>query len=298
MNEFEKIKRFSVEVYYRNACKTIVPGIVKFNDGSLKVTLPELASIDPKENCTVDISAFIESMDHLMVVAQIKDILNNYFKTTNSINLEIFGTLYTRYDRYMHEDKTDSFGAKVFSDFVNALNFNSVALYDAHSEVIKKLIKNSYEINQSVIHYDTIRNAYAEDFNIVCPDKGAAEKMKYADLYFIKDRNQETGKITGIKLDRIRNIKDQDYLVIDDICEGGGTFLGLAESIKEEIFKGTIPNKKINLSITHGIFSGQAIKKLLEHYDNIYVYFIKEQLYNSLSTEEQNRVHPVCLLEA
>ncbi len=273
------------------AAETLNVDILKFNDGSIRVTIPALNNNRYIKHGLCEISAYVESLDDLMVIAQIKDIIERKSLGQVLFNLELLGTAYTRYDRVMFEDKIDGFGAKVFADFVNSIGFNSVTLYDPHSEVISYLIKNTTVVKQQHLLNHLISN---EKFGIICPDKGAKKKVDSTNMptvYCDKSRNPETGKINGIIVSSISVGKIDRYdklIVVDDICEGGGTFLGLADSLT---MYDCFSEKEICLYVTHGIFSNNAIEKLLEKYSKIYVYFLKESVYNSLT--EQQRLNVV-----
>ncbi len=71
-----------------------------------------------------------------------------------------------------------------------------------------------------------------------------------------KNRDSYTGRITNIKLNHTK-VKDQKILIVDDICDGGGTFCMLADQLYK---KGA---KEVNLFTTHGIFS-KGLKPLYE----------------------------------
>ena len=51
-------------------------------------------------------------------------------------------------------------------------------------------------------------------------------------------------------------------IVVDDICDGGGTFIGLAKLLKG---RGAI---KCTLAVTHGLFT-KGFDKLADHFDEI-----------------------------
>jgi len=55
-----------------------------------------------------------------------------------------------------------------------------------------------------------------------------------------------------------------NFLVVDDLCDGGGTFIGLGEAIKE-----INPKARLSLYITHGFFT-KGLESLLEYYDRLY----------------------------
>ena len=96
---------------------------------------------------------------------------------------------------------------------------------------------------------------------IVSPDAGAHKKTfsccKESHLFdpwiakFIKNRDVATGKLSGC-----HGIWDSDWdespiIILDDICDGGGTFLMIADWIREN----TANTQPIYLAVTHGIFS-------------------------------------------
>ncbi len=72
-----------------------------------------------------------------------------------------------------------------------------------------------------------------------------------------KERDQETGRI--IKY-RVPDVPKGKCLVIDDICDGGSTFMLLGDAIDNEL----------DLQVTHGIFSNNADTKLLKRYGQIF----------------------------
>ena len=64
----------------------------------------------------------------------------------------------------------------------------------------------------------------------------------------MKERDVKTGALTNFKT-TTQDLTNQTCFIIDDICDGGGTFIGTAKMLKE---KGA---KKVVLIVTHGIFS-------------------------------------------
>jgi ribose-phosphate pyrophosphokinase len=101
---------------------------------------------------------------------------------------------------------------------------------------------------------------------IIAPDKGAAARAqdfadniadyygeKYRGLVPViqcdKKRDFATGKFTGFTMPDLPAAKS--YLIVDDICDGGGTFNLLAEE-----FDRRAPKKaRLGLWVSHGIFS-------------------------------------------
>ena len=84
-------------------------------------------------------------------------------------------------------------------------------------------------------------------------------------IYAQKVRNSQTGEIVETRLEK--EAIAQDCIIVDDICDGGRTFIELAKVLKS---KGA---KDIYLYVTHGIFS-KGIEVLREHFNHIYCYHL------------------------
>lgn len=103
---------------------------------------------------------------------------------------------------------------------------------------------------------------------VISPDKGALGRATRVadrlgvDLYRAeKQRDFDTGRILSMWLTNPVPKKGR-YLVVDDICDGGGTFNFLAETI-------ALPREQLSLWVSHGIFSGNAAA-LHKSYERIY----------------------------
>ena len=104
---------------------------------------------------------------------------------------------------------------------------------------------------------------------LVSPDKGAFSKVKalattLGGIPFIKAdkvRDPETGDLSGFSYEG--SVQGLDLLIVDDICDGGGTFVGLAKILKEG------GAKSISLYVSHGIFS-KGLKVLDGAIDAVY----------------------------
>jgi ribose-phosphate pyrophosphokinase len=102
------------------------------------------------------------------------------------------------------------------------------------------------------------------DFTLVSPDIGAykkvdklAEKMGYTGQIAtgIKVRDLSTGQI--IKSDvNTDDLNGKACIVIDDICDGGRTFIELAQALKAK------NAGDLYFIASHGIFSYNAIERL------------------------------------
>jgi len=156
-----------------------------------------------------------------------------------------------RWDRIM-PTKYDSFDLKVVANIINSLKANVVYLYDPHSDVAPALIENV-----TVVDNRHLVEAYKEqEAVLIIPDAGAAKKaFKYAEwnpnikdfIHCIKHRDPSNGNITLEVLEPEKSA-GRNCVIIDDICDGGGTFIQIANQL------GDLP-ASLTLIVTHGIFS-------------------------------------------
>jgi len=59
------------------------------------------------------------------------------------------------------------------------------------------------------------------------------------------------------------DLTGKNCLIVDDICDGGGTFMGLAEKLQEK------QAGHLFLAVSHGIFS-QGLSELQKHFKQIF----------------------------
>lgn len=92
--------------------------------------------------------------------------------------------------------------------------------------------------------------------DLICfPDKGASERGyeigEINSIFLDKKRDQLTGQILGLEYlgDNLDAIIDANVLIIDDLCDGGGTFIAAAEILYK------LGAKNVDLYTTHGIYS-------------------------------------------
>lgn len=169
--------------------------------------------------------------------------------------------LFMPYVPYARQDRVcnpgESLSIKVVASFINSLYFHSVLIVDPHSDVTTAL-------------FDRVTVRPQEDFAvrmatewgdpkvvvIVAPDAGASKKArKFAQVGEFgglvqaeKVRDLLTGKILETRVE-CEHVGNKDFLIVDDICDGGRTFTELAKVLR------TKTDGQIFLFVTHGIFS-------------------------------------------
>jgi ribose-phosphate pyrophosphokinase len=158
-----------------------------------------------------------------------------------------------RQDRVMI--KGESLSVKVYADIINTLQLNKVYVFDAHSEVTPALVNNCEVIPNHTFIQEVLK-IIGENVKLISPDGGALKKI-YKVSEFLggvdvvecsKSRDVKTGKLSGFKVYE-DDLNGTDCLIVDDICDGGGTFIGLAEELKKK------NAGKLYLAVSHGIFN-------------------------------------------
>lgn len=155
-----------------------------------------------------------------------------------------------------------------------------VNFYDPHNEgVISSLIAANcdYIINtQDRLFKEKMSTRhinYNSEIVLVAPDKGAKKKIEKLSthfknptiLYADKIRDITTGKIKSITMLDCEKAKGKNCLVVDDICDGGGTFLPIADQLRGA------GASRVDLYVTHGIFS-KGLGMFKGKYDTIYAW--------------------------
>lgn len=192
-------------------------------------------------------------------------------------------SLNLHYLPYARQDRVANFGeplsVKVMCDLLNSLKFDAVVGYDVHSMVGGALLDNFTEIPQlgCLLQNPDVVALIEDNLEttvIVAPDAGASKKAAEVAKYFKvpmiqcdKSRDTLTGEITGFKVGDGVDLDGKTVVVVDDICDGGGTFIGLGAEVRS-IF---VP-ESLNLYVTHGIFS-KTKEVFVGMYDNVYSRF-------------------------
>lgn len=237
----------------------------------------------------------------LQLPIQIKSRMNNFIDLELIIcsvaSLKELGVkeilLYTPYILGSRSDRKFEKGGNnylkdVICPIINLLKFESVTCIDPHSDVLEACINNFNKLDNKELLGFAISNIYGlskdihrnlENCVLISPDTGASKKIyKLAEqinykgdiITCSKDRDKD-GKLTKcivpLNIDTNGNspYKNKDFIIIDDICDGGNTFINIAKTIKEY----NIFTSKIYLIITYGIFS-KGFYELQKYFDGIY----------------------------
>ncbi|WP_454125256.1 ribose-phosphate diphosphokinase [Kosakonia sp. Marseille-Q7440] len=250
-----------IELFIDNQNVEIDHGV--FPDGAvwLKVTgeLPAFAQL-----MRIRVAA-MRDMNDFMLLAQLVDAVRHVTDVAVS-HLQLAWLPWARQDRHMVAG--DSFALKVFANQLNTLNFDKIFILDPHSDAAAAAINNCVAIPQEtcLLQSETLRRAIAQgELMLVAPDAGALKKIhnvakatgakNYAIL--TKERDVASGNLTGFAL-VAGEVAGKDLLIVDDLCDAGGTFIGSAQVLREA------GARSVSLYVTHGIFS-KGVENLLNN---------------------------------
>jgi len=263
--------------------------LIKFSGGELHIKLNKRIVYSDVEK--VVITHRVNNMDNLMAILITVDALRRV--GIKHFDLVMPYIPYARQDRYDHaENYGESFTLDVFANLINSAGFEVIHTLDAHSDVSKALIKNvnnknnfSFVINaishtrEVILKPSVAVTSYTTDkfpLWLISPDSGANKKcnplhtqLSKCDHFKIeglvkcdKHRDVATGKLSGFEVP-LADLRGIDCVIVDDICDGGGTFLGLAEELINH------NAGQLYLVVTFGIFS-QGFLNLSKYFKRIY----------------------------
>jgi ribose-phosphate pyrophosphokinase len=187
-----------------------------------------------------------------------------------------------RQDRLMV--KGEPLSVKVYADIINTMGFEKVMVFDAHSEVTPALVNNCEVITNNAFIKQVIETI-GHDVLLVSPDGGALKKIYKVSEYLggieviecSKNRDVKTGKLKGFKV-YADDLQGKNCLIVDDICDGGGTFIGLAQELKNK------NAGNLYLAVSHGIFS-KGVDDLKPYFTQLFTTNSFKEINNSYVTQ-------------
>ena len=230
--------------------------IITFPDGEKHL---KVDPIDLKQ--PINIICRITNSDELFILMQLSDILNRLEVSVDKI--EITYLMSMRCDRLFSME--EPFTLKLVANVIKSFNAKAVYIIEPHSSRSLDLINNSVAVNPM----DELVKQMAETHTICYPDKGASDRYDFecdSRIYCKKVRTVETGKLIKFSIDRtISDTTPANIVIVDDLCDGGGTFLGIAELLRKEFN----PSKLV-LVVTHAV-QEDGIKRVAKVFDEVHI---------------------------
>jgi ribose-phosphate pyrophosphokinase len=248
--------------------------ISKFPDGQQTIDLLDWTSLDRYTDPLLITTRLNSFKDVELLICAVQALRN--IKPNCQISLYTPYFLGSRSDRKFVEGGVN-YLKQVICPIINSLNFYSVVVLDPHSDVLEACLNNYEKADNHILVKWALTDIDNKDgaqsrICLVSPDAGAYKKIfDVAKNFSInkiitanKVRDMKTGNILRTEIPVLDQHDDIQYVIIDDICDGGRTFVELAKAIKEGR-----PTAKIYLVVTHGIFSA-GYSQLGEYFERIY----------------------------
>lgn len=173
---------------------------------------------------------------------------------------------------------------QVVGPIINSMEFSKVTVMDPHSDVTESVLNNFKKLdNHGLVKWALSqidnKNGAQDRTVLVSPDAGAYKKIydvakKFGVRNIItatKVRDLVTGKILHTDVPVNPYDVGKNFVIIDDIGDGFGTFIQIAKEIrKKEKFSSVTPeSSKLYLIVTHSI-QEKGIINALEYFDMIF----------------------------
>ncbi len=235
--------------------KLVNSSIRKFSDGEIYVEI--------NENIRGNSIFIIQSIsspanDNLMELLLCIDALKRSSAKNITAVIPYFG--YARQDRKVVP--RTSISAKLVSNLITKAGADRVVTVDLHAGQIQGFfdipVDNLFATPIFARHVK--KKIKSKKIVCVAPDVGGTEraralgKLLNVGLAIVDKRRPKPGQSKVMNV--IGEVKDKTCIIVDDIIDSGGTIINAAKALKE---RGA---KEVYVYITHGVLSGDAVKKI------------------------------------
>ena len=235
--------------------KLVNSSIRKFSDGEIYVEI--------NENIRGNSIFIIQSIsspanDNLMELLLVIDALKRSSAKNITAVIPYFG--YARQDRKVVP--RTSISAKLVSNLITKAGADRVVTVDLHAGQIQGFfdipVDNLFATPIFARHVK--KKIKSKKIVCVAPDVGGTEraralgKLLNVGLAIVDKRRPKPGQSQVMNV--IGDVKGKTCIIVDDIIDSGGTIVNAAKALKA---RGA---KEVYVYITHGVLSGDAVKKI------------------------------------
>lgn len=229
-----------------------------YPDGQKNVTLDMEWFNNPKE--LIEIKCNVRNFSDLEILLCVVSALRKEDFFIGSIHFNyLFGM---RSDRSFEAGMPNYF-RDVIAPIINSLNIPQITFLQPHSFISQLCIKNTHLENYRI--YDALaRSELFNSFRV-----GGDESFSLwgynlnANFFKLRVDDKVELRLNRHVIQRMKHIKSE-ITVIDDLCDGGATFIAASAYLKENF-----PDIKINLFVIHGLFT-KGIEHVAAHFDKIF----------------------------
>ena len=226
----------------------------RFPDGEVQISLGDFSHKDQ-----ICVKCRITNAEELFIVIQVLDILDRH---DVYYDVDIFYLMGMRMDRVM--DFNRPFTLKVISTLLSRSKAHEIRILEPHS---KRIFDLSNIFTEHIVDLlEGFKTGLLSCHQLVLPDAGAQKRYPNVSkaIFCSKVRDEQTGKLTGFEVKNPKDIQNKDLLILDDLCDGGGTFCGIAAELRK--YK---PDADINIFVTHMV-NRKGIENLAKTFNKVY----------------------------
>ncbi len=231
--------------------------ISRFPDGEVQISLGEFSH---KE--LIQVGCRITNAEEFFILMQVLDILDRHEVL---YRVYIYYLMGMRMDRVM--DFNRPFTLKIILNSLKNCNADVIEILEPHSDVCYDSRFDSMFTDLYV--EESPSNTVWSNYQLVLPDAGAKERYDFqynkTAITCSKVRDTTTGKILEIKVDNPEAISDKPLLILDDLCDGGGTFCGIAKAFNAL----NVPKERLNIAVTHMV-NPKGIENLSSNFNKVW----------------------------
>ena len=248
-------KQLSSKISKNLKNKLVNTSIRKFADGEIYIEI--------NENIRGNSIFIIQSVsspanDNLMELLLCIDALKRSSAKNITTVIPYFG--YARQDRKVVP--RTSISAKLVSNLITNAGANRVVTVDLHAGQIQGFFDIPVDNLFATPIFAKHIKRKIKNKNIICvaPDVGGVERARAlgkkldVGLAIVDKRRPSPGKSQVMNV--IGNVKNKVCILTDDIIDSGGTIVNAADALMK---RGA---KEVHVYATHGVFSGEAVKKI------------------------------------
>lgn len=169
------------------------------------------------------------------------------------------------YYGFARQDRKDrprvAIGSKLVANMLTAAGANRVITMDLHAPQIQGYFDIPVDhLESSAIFIPYIENLKLANLTFAAPDVGSANRIREIATYFecemvICDKHRKrANEIASMVV--IGDVSDRDVVLLDDICDTGGTLVKSAALMKEN------GARSVRALCTHPVLSGNAYKNI------------------------------------
>lgn len=169
------------------------------------------------------------------------------------------------YYGYARQDRKDkprvAIGSKLVANMLTAAGADRVITMDLHAPQIQGYFDIPVDhLDSSAIFIPYIEDLNLENLTLAAPDVGSANRIREIASYFEVDmvicdkHRKRANEIASMVV--IGDVADRDIILMDDICDTGGTLSKAADLLRE---KGA---RSVRAFCTHPVLSGNAYENI------------------------------------